>query len=423
MSAHARLSPSNHRWSHCPGSVREEAAYPDTSGEAAVDGTGSHLLLETCIEYDNANHMLDQTIGEGDPDKPQGWWVKQDRIDRVNVALRYIQMRRKELGPSSMQAESKSDPGSIFGRDDWSGTCDVTIIGNRVVEVIDYKDGRGYVSEKDNPQLNAYAGGKMKQYWFSGQDIPNLTDCGIDKIRMTIIQPKTKNPIRFEEIKPVELYERLKKLAIAAKATDDPDAPLIPGSHCQWCKHGRAGNCEAKNLEGMEGIKTMTDIVPTSVDGQSDFITAIQSGSLDLSKMDGKKLSSLMDVIKPVEKFCKMIKEEVNKRVEADPVSVPGYEMGKGRGKSEWIDEKDIVAKKLRAMRLPKDDVLIPTLITPAAALEHEALSERQKLNLEKLIRKVDGKPTVVKSKVQIVQAAEDMFMGVDKPVEALNFL
>ena len=51
--SHARLSPSAaHRWSKCPGSVQEEAKYPDVSGDAAVDGTGSHLLLELCILND-----------------------------------------------------------------------------------------------------------------------------------------------------------------------------------------------------------------------------------------------------------------------------------------------------------------------------------------------------------------------------------
>ena len=49
MSGHARLSPSSSRWVHCPGSIREEAGYEDVSGEAAIDGTGSHLLLEECL--------------------------------------------------------------------------------------------------------------------------------------------------------------------------------------------------------------------------------------------------------------------------------------------------------------------------------------------------------------------------------------
>ena len=52
MSTHANLSPSKrHRWALCPGSIREEAKYPDdTSGPAASDGTHSHTLLEHCID-------------------------------------------------------------------------------------------------------------------------------------------------------------------------------------------------------------------------------------------------------------------------------------------------------------------------------------------------------------------------------------
>ena len=51
MSDHATLSPSKrHRWAACPGSVREERAYPeDRSGPAAIDGTHKYdvVLLQS----------------------------------------------------------------------------------------------------------------------------------------------------------------------------------------------------------------------------------------------------------------------------------------------------------------------------------------------------------------------------------------
>lgn len=59
--SHARLGPSNHRWPHCPGSIKEEAKYPDTTSPAAHDGTGSHLLLELCITQ---NRTPESFIGE-----------------------------------------------------------------------------------------------------------------------------------------------------------------------------------------------------------------------------------------------------------------------------------------------------------------------------------------------------------------------
>ena len=86
MGEHARLSPSNHRWPHCPVSIREEANYPDTSNPASIDGTGSHLLLEMCLEHEtDAKSFINETIGVDHEDKPEGWLVKQDRCDRVQV--------------------------------------------------------------------------------------------------------------------------------------------------------------------------------------------------------------------------------------------------------------------------------------------------------------------------------------------------
>jgi hypothetical protein len=412
---HARLSPSNRRWPECPGSIREEARYEDITNEAAIDGTGSHLLLEMCIGNVNANHMLDQTIGIGHPDKPGGWWVKQDRIDRVNVALRYINMRRNELSPVVVESESESNPGKFFGRDDWHGTADVTIMGGKVLEVIDFKDGRGYVSEKNNSQMIGYAGGKIMEFIMSAtpqqpvKRIPNLTHCGFNKVRVTIIQPKTGNPIRYEEYTIPQIHQKLMDLAVAAKQTDDPNAPLIPGKHCEWCKHGRSGGCDAKNRQGMEGITAMAEIVPAH--GQTDLIDAIKSGQISLVDMPGDRLAALLDAMAPAKKIIEMADAEAKRRIAENPESIPGYVPAEGKGKYEWIDDEEVVAKKLRAMRLKKDEVLIPTLITPAAARKCESLSDRQLANLEKMIKKVPGKPTYKKS---AEPPKSDMFMGVN---------
>jgi len=159
MSSHARLSPSNHRWPLCPGSVREEQNYPDVAGEAAIDGTGSHLLLEMCLDNNVPAIQYDQQIiGANDPEHPSGWLVGIERCQRVQMCLDYVERRVSELKEQypgctvTVEAESKSDPGGMFGRDDWKGTCDVTIICRNdhtgevpFIETIDYKDVRGWV--------------------------------------------------------------------------------------------------------------------------------------------------------------------------------------------------------------------------------------------------------------------------------------
>ena len=208
MAQHARLSPSNHRWPHCPGSLREEAKYPDKSGDAAIDGTGSHYLLEICLKTGDPNikaiRYLGKTIGVGvDDDKPEGWLVDAARAARVQLALDYIKHRDNEIGGVTVTTEGISNPGKMFGRDDWWGTCDVTLqaLATPFIEVIDYKDGFVYVDVKDNPQLLAYAIGICHQR--------NATGVSNPTIRMTIIQPKNeKNPIRFQEMTLEEIGEQ-----------------------------------------------------------------------------------------------------------------------------------------------------------------------------------------------------------------------
>lgn len=232
MSSHARLSPSNTRWFYCAGSVREEAVYPDISSDAAIDGTGSHLLLELCLLNDVPAHHYQGKILRADGKR---WLVRPDRVKRVQECLEYISRRVNELKDMTVvvEAETRSDPGKFAGRDDWHGTCDVCIRGYKneqlvYVEVIDYKDGRGFVSEKDNTQLLNYLIGKGY-----------LTEA--TEFRVTILQPKTKPAVRHQDLNAHDVEAWFARLAAAADATDDPNAPLVAGKHCLWCKHKK--NC------------------------------------------------------------------------------------------------------------------------------------------------------------------------------------
>jgi hypothetical protein len=51
---HAELSPSKrHRWAACPGSIREEARFPEPPpGDAAIQGTRTHTILERAVLWE-----------------------------------------------------------------------------------------------------------------------------------------------------------------------------------------------------------------------------------------------------------------------------------------------------------------------------------------------------------------------------------
>ena len=161
MSAHAQLSPSKrNRWALCPGSIREEAKYPEQSGgAAAIDGTHTHTLLEVCLkENDGASFY----IGAEMEDHEGKFWIDKERAARVQVALDYIAKRTSvSYDHMTVLSESKVNPAFLLGRDDLSGTVDVQIIGNGVLELIDYKDGMALVEAKGNMQLEQYAYGVL----------------------------------------------------------------------------------------------------------------------------------------------------------------------------------------------------------------------------------------------------------------------
>ena len=145
MSDHAKLSPSKRsRWALCPGSIREEAKYPDTgSGPAAADGTHSHTLLEHCIKAQLADPT--DMVGVRMKDHEGEFVVDADRAARVKVAIDYIRERSMN-GMFKVISEQRVDPQHLLGRDDLSGTVDCQIIGPDWIEIIDYKDGMGVVS-------------------------------------------------------------------------------------------------------------------------------------------------------------------------------------------------------------------------------------------------------------------------------------
>lgn len=429
MSAHARLGPSNHRWPHCPGSVREEAAYPDVAGAAAIDGTGSHLLLEICLTGPMvpAAQYIGQIIGANHPDNPMGWIVNQDRAERVQMCLDYIDRRMDELRnlfpgcDVTVEAESKANPGGMFGRDDWWGTTDITIsvINNYNIlhdnaerllvylEVIDYKDGREFVDAKDNSQLISYAGGKLRPYIASGPELVRpFNTYGIQPVRMTIVQPKTTPVIRYHDMPVDILVTRLEELAWAANQTDDPNAPLVPGKWCRWCKH--KNNCTANNETG---LSTMSNIIAT--DDQS-IIEVLQNAVMNIGELSEEQLSQLADAREAVVNIFDKIDKEIESRIDRG-ITVPGYAKEPGRGTNKWNQPEAKIAEALKKYKLKKDDIYETKLISPAGVAKLSQLTKDQKDKITKeLISYVAGDLKLKKVSREIQKpSVEEMFKDV----------
>ncbi len=457
VEGHARLGPSNKSWPYCAGQPREAAAYPDIAGKAAIDGTGSHLLLESCLIHKvRAEDYLGQIIGANHPDCPNGWMVAQDRVDRVQECLDYVNARFVQLQKDypghhiKVEAESKSDPGGMFGRDDWWGTGDVKITvtndhGRCVfMEAIDYKDGRMRVDVRDNTQLISYLIGGLRPFVASGPELvrPHEWHKLGPEFQVTIVQPKTNPTVRHEILTPTKIEEWAEFLSTAAHATDDPDAPLVPDDkdgkgYCAWCPHGRAGNCNAhaeRDLEKLKVMDTSTELTETGAGG-FDIFSLSKLLMDDAQGIAVLQLTQLAELKPSIMAIFESAETEIERRVVAEPGSVPGWAMKPGRGSKAWLKDEEGTAETLKGKRIKQDFIWIKSLVTPAAILKNKDIPKEKLDKIKKeLITDVAGKLSLTRVAVREKEAAEVMFADVDfsgsadqtvatvEPIEELSF-
>ena len=422
MSTHAQLSPSKrHRWALCPGSVREEAKYPEErSGPAAIDGTHSHTLLEHCIKAGLADPTL--MVGVRLMDDEGEFVIDADRAARVKSAIEYVKSRVTHLnGMAEVVPETRVDPQWFTNRDDLSGTVDIQIISGDVLEIIDYKDGMAEVPAEGNLQLEQYALGKLAECR-KGYNVPDQYPW--HEVRMTIIQPKLAlrggTPITTWTVPVSELLTKISVLVDQARATDNPDAPLIPGdSQCKYCR--AKGACSALAGNVMKEVGIMFQPI-----ADQTFEIAQQSADRDPAVMSDDQIRQVMEAAPLMRQLLEAVEKEALRRLEAGQ-SIPGLKLVNGRGSRTWALPEEEMAKKLVKMGIPKTAIYETKLVSPAKAEKlvwekrdgtKVSLTPRQMSRMEQeYVSKMAGKLTVVPesdSRPAVVKNAAPMFSVVE---------
>jgi hypothetical protein len=417
MTTHAQLSPSKrHRWALCPGSVREEAKYPDErSGAAAIDGTHSHTLLEHCIKAGLANPL--NMVGVKLKDDDGEFVIDQSRAERVKVAIDYI----ADKLPAEVISEKRVNPQWFTGRDDLSGTVDCQIVSDDALEIIDYKDGMAPVDAANNLQLEQYAIGKLAEYK-RPINMPQMYP--FKEVRMTIIQPKLAlrgmNPVVSWVVPVSHLLDRVRTLTLEAMATDAPNALLVPGeSQCKYCR--AKGSCSALASNVMKEIGVMFQPVKTDV-----LDVAQQSANKDPAVMSDDQIRQIMEAAPLMRQLIEGVEKEAQRRLESGQ-SIPGLKLVNGRGSRAWVLPEDEMAEKLIKMGIPKTAIYETKLVSPAKAekLTWEkrdgtkvTLTDRQlKLMNQEYVAKLAGKLTVAPesdSRPAVTTNAAPMFAAVE---------
>ena len=415
MTTHAKLSPSSaHRWTRCPGSVREELKYPDNSGPAALDGTRTHALLEMCLVTGMDPELM---VGMTTSDDEGSYTIDADRAVRVKVAVDYV--RELSEGGGKVTTERKVNPVRLVGRDDLGGTVDITIEHHDWVEIIDYKDGITPVDPVENEQLIAYALGHLAEY-----NLPINGEYPVKRVILTIIQPKLEfrgqSSVNSWELSVESLLSRIGDIVVKAAATDAPDAPLVPGEkQCRFCK--AKGGCAAVNTHVMDAV------------GMFKRIDIVQQAAVtEPTEMSNDKLREVIEAAPLLRQLLEASEAEALRRMQMGQ-TIPGLKVVNGRGSRAWAHTEDEMVVKLKKIGIPAGALYVTKLISPAQAekLTWEKrdgtkvqVSDKMKLQMEReLIVKLAGKPTVASEsdpRPAVVTDASNLFGAIGGAVETL---
>ena len=199
----------------------------------------------------------------------------------------------------------------------------------------------------------------------------------------------------------------------AAYATDDPNAPLTPGKHCQWCRANtkRGGDCTAESQKSLATVRTMSDEI-TIQDGQNLF-EYIGKAVADPTALTVEKLTELADAGPGILAAFDAVNKEIERRI-GEGEKISGYAMMPGNDKQVYNLTDDEIAGKLKGLRMKKDQIYPAKLITPAQVLKSKLLKPEQKERFAKsYITKIASEKLSLKKVAYEEPTAEDMFAGI----------
>lgn len=337
---HSKIGASSaSRWMKCPGSVRLCENTARRSSEYADEGTAAHALAELCLKDAFGNPRgwgevyADSHLGEIVEGRP----VTQDMIDAVNVYLTeiYQDTQPEDEQEFEVRFSLNSLHTGLFG------TADRVRYRPSIqtLRVTDYKHGAGVPVEVDaNAQLLYYAIGGAFQ----------LKEAGIRTIEIQIVQPRCPHPdgpIRMYTIDVMDLLEFAGELKIAALRTEDPNAPLVPGSHCRWC--AAAGFCPAIKTQAIE--------------------TATREFDVGIEYEPGE-LSEALERMPMIRQWLKSVESFAYSEAAAGRIP-PGYKIVEKRATRKWRDDQQ-AASELIALGVDQAKIYEPVKIRSVAEIE-----------------------------------------------------
>lgn len=243
-------------WSKCAAFVRFTAGMPETTSDAAREGTCAAWVADQVLTGVNAScrDLLGQSHANG-------WVVDSEMVELVQG---YVDTVRSLNGVITAEEFVRASEKPLI-----QGTLDssVTMVLSKVLHIIDLKYGRRVI-ETTAPQLTCYGFGKLA----------NTPPGEVEAIKLSIYQPRAVHHdgiFRTRTISPQELYDEFIELWNMAVEGERPDSIATPGPHCMDCD--AAAGCEALtrttyNLVHQVKSRVHKDMTPDELSKELRFV-------------------------------------------------------------------------------------------------------------------------------------------------------
>lgn len=368
MAKHALLSASGaHRWLECTPSAQLELQFPQSTSEYAEEGTAAHELCELTARYWLGEISEAEYKNQRD-ELAKGKYYNAEMQECANDYAKFVAEKTAAARETCEDAFTALEVRVDFSKyvKDGFGTGDCIIVSDNVLEIIDFKYGKGVrVEAAGNPQMKLYALGAYLEY-------NTLFD--IDSVRMTIFQPRLSGVQSSDEITVKELLEWAEKyVKPRAKLAYKGEGEFAPSEEvCKFCR--AKAQCKAradKNLKLFDEAPDVLLLTPEDAGKILEQAGDIQSWLADLESL----VSFTLLAGQPVEGW-KMVEGRSNRRF-ADELKVVDAMKAAG------YDESLLYERKLITLTQMEKD------------FGKKAIAE----TLGELIVKPQGKPTLAPAK------------------------
>lgn len=367
--AHALLSASGaHRWLNCTPSAKLEEGFPDTTSEAAQEGTLAHELAELKVRnyfytVDFGKRKMNNAIKKL---KENEFW-QDEMMGYTDDYLDYIKSVAIALKATPYVAIEKQVDFSSYVPEGF-GTADCILICGELLHVIDFKYGKspnGRVSAEGNPQMMLYAVGAYTTYRLLYP---------IKRVKLSIVQPRLTDGITEWECTVEDLLkfaEYAKERADLAFKGEGEFRPSV--DTCKFCR--ARGMCRARAEENVK--------LAFAVGQKPPLISNEEMGNYLLQGQDVAKW--LSDLQETALAECLAGRE------------VPGWKAVEGRAVRNWTD-MDQAFEKLTKSGMAEEVMLYEKKPLTLAQVEKMLGKKDFTEAVGEFVVKNPGKPTLAKA-------------------------